>query len=131
MSLGGWRGLFGELDLPLSCAIWLAYVGDFAGRGEVRAAYCCSAWAEIVESWALSWLSAPARRWPAATTPSFAASLVGESARLFQEVQNADSWLATPVLEGSLRALCACSSSSACVEAPLRALFCVRYCASR
>ena len=97
----------------------------------MRLAYCASAWAEIEESCAESALSEPARRWPAATTPSFTASLLGASARLFQALQKFESWLAIPVLEGSLKALWACSSSSACAEAPLRPLFWVRYWASR
>ena len=84
----------------------------------------------MVDSCALSWLKAVASRSPAATTPSLAASLVGEFARLDHALQKFESWLAMPVEDGSLNALCACSSSSACVAAPLSALFCVRYWAS-
>ncbi len=78
---------------------------------------------EIVESCALSCLKSLASWAPAATTPSFAASLVGELARLFHAVQKADIGVASPELEGSLNAAWAWPSSSAWVEAPLRALF--------
>ena len=59
----------------------------------------------MVESCALSWLNAFASRSAAATTPSFAAALVGEFARLDQALQKFESWLAMPVEEGSLNAL--------------------------
>jgi hypothetical protein len=69
--------------------------------------------------------------WPAATTASFAASSVGEVARLFHADQKFDSWPATLALEGSLKALCACSSTSALAVAALSELFWARYWASR
>ena len=85
----------------------------------------------MVLSCVLSWFSEPASCWPVATTASFAASLVGAFERLLQELQNADIWLARPALDGSFSAAWACWSSSDCVDAPLSAVFCVRYWESR
>ena len=93
--------------------------------------YCSPTCVETVVSCSLSSLNALASSMPADTTPCLAAPSPGAPASSFHAVQNFDSCVAIPAVDGSLNAVCASVSISACVLAALSELFCVRYWASR